>query len=138
MPICYHLLGRLSQMKKLSALLIVFLMIFSTLWGCTVEFEITEEYERFIGTWISIPSNNTILTFIIKEDISADLRLNACDSEGNLQEELFSASGYWSAVGKTIYFNYADNPSNNAITFQINPDTIETKWSEGYWLHKES
>ena len=123
-------------MKKLIALSIVFITLFSLLAGCT-GFEISEEEQQYIGTWVSRPSDGTILTVTFLDDKTAQVKLNVYESPGLIKEELISVTGYWNLYDEKLTVNYGDNLTTYSIPFTIVANTLQTKWRGSFILYRQ-
>ena len=124
-------------MKKYRPLSVILLAALLLLTACT-GFEISEEEQPFIGTWVSRPYDETIMTVTFRDDKSAEIRINKYTPSGNIKEEILSVSGYWSLYDGKLSVNYGENLTAYTIPFSITEDSLECKWRGIYILYRET
>ena len=123
-------------MRKTIALTIVFVTLLIMLVACS-GFEISEEEQQFIGTWVSLPTEGTIMTVIFHDDKTAEIKINEYRSTTGVSDEIITATGYWNLYDGKLTVNYGENLTTYSIAFTIADDSLQCKWHGNFILFRD-
>ena len=78
------------------------------------------------------------MTMTLRDDKTAEIKINGYKSPDTIQEEIKSVSGYWSVFDGKLTVNYGLQLTTITIPFTVDGESIQTNWGGNYKLYKEA